>query len=178
MNGFILTLGLGLLAVLLPAVGVAWWEYRRRAAEVHTRRREADVPRRKPRSPETREPASPVPAVDAELPILEPAAAGVGGTPEAATMAVTARPTPPTATPTQAPVPAHAGGVDAVPAPSPRDRFDGPGWAETAPMTGMGTEPSFAETMPAELHHFAETLPAELDLSAPPAPPGKRRQPA
>jgi hypothetical protein len=62
--------------------------------------------------------------------------------------------------------------------PAPRITVDGPGWAETAPMTGMGSEPAFAETMPAELHHFAETLPAELVPGDPPAPAGKTPQPA
>jgi hypothetical protein len=63
--------------------------------------------------------------------------------------------------------------------------FDGPGWAETQPMTRVSSEPPFAETMPAGLEfgdmHFADTQPAELGTeparSAAPAG-GKSRQPA
>jgi hypothetical protein len=62
--------------------------------------------------------------------------------------------------------------------PAPRIAYDGPGRAETAPVTGMATEPAYAETMPAEPHHFAELLRAELIQGDPPARAGTSPQPA
>lgn len=52
----------------------------------------------------------------------------------------------------------------AEPAPNPSLPIDGPHWAETELMTGMGAETHFADTLPAGMG-FADTLPAEMNFA-------------
>jgi hypothetical protein len=175
MDGLIVAIGFGLLAVVLLAVVVAWWEHRKRTIDIQRRltwsEKSHSALKQQAEAGEARKAA-----VTGALQQARKHDGDVAVAPEAA---APVRPAPP-ATPV-APAPHEALETPTL------DRFEGPGWAETEPLDGMGAEPQFAETMPADLQfaetlpaelHFAETLPAELSLEGPPPSAGSTRQPA
>jgi hypothetical protein len=157
MEGIIIPLGLGLLAVVAAAVVVAVVEHRKRIAEMQKRLAWSEESRFAMEQHAE--------AMDARLAAIHAAmrsqrrADDPAGPAAAATAAPQATPPPPASAPV---APALAAASAAAPAAVPFTPGD-IGWQDTEPMVGQSLQvrQQFADTMPADI---------EIELAAEPAP--------